>query len=92
MSGLLDGMRVLDTSFWRPMGHATQILADLGAEVVMIEPPGGVPMRAYPQIFAGIARHKRSVELALGSLDVDRAVLDGDGDPVRDRDRLHTDA
>jgi crotonobetainyl-CoA:carnitine CoA-transferase CaiB-like acyl-CoA transferase len=65
MTGLLDGMRVLDTSFWRPMAHATQILADLGAEVVMIEPPGGVPMRAYPQIFAGIARHKRSVELDL---------------------------
>jgi crotonobetainyl-CoA:carnitine CoA-transferase CaiB-like acyl-CoA transferase len=64
-SGLLDGMRVLDTSFWRPMGHATQILADLGAEVVMIEPPGGVPMRGYPQIFAGIARHKRSIELDL---------------------------
>jgi len=61
MAGLLDGMRVLDLSVWRPMPHATQILADLGAEVLKVEPPGGDPMRGYPEIFASVARGKRSI-------------------------------
>lgn len=65
MTGLLDGMRVLDLSAYRPMPHATQILADLGAEVLKVEPPGGDPMRAYPEIFASVARGKRSVVLDL---------------------------
>jgi len=65
MSGLLAGMRVLDLSVWRPMPHATQILADLGAEVLKLEPPGGDPMRGYPEIFASVARGKRSVEIDL---------------------------
>src|SRR6476660_8117971 len=63
--GLLSGMRVLDLSAWRPMPHATQILADLGAEVLKLEPPGGDPMRGYPEIFASVARGKRSVEIDL---------------------------
>jgi crotonobetainyl-CoA:carnitine CoA-transferase CaiB-like acyl-CoA transferase len=67
MAGLLDGMRVLDLSAWRPMPHATQILADLGAEVLKVEPPGGDPMRGYTEIFASVARGKRSVVLDLRS-------------------------
>lgn len=65
MAGLLEGMRVLDLSAWRPMPHATQILADLGAEVLKVEPPGGDPMRGYPEIFASVARGKRSIVLDL---------------------------
>src|SRR4051794_6631058 len=61
----LEGMRVLDVSSWRPMPHATQILADLGAEVLKVEPPGGDPMRSFPEIYARLARGKRSVELDL---------------------------
>ena len=72
MSGLLDGMRVLDAGIWRPVPHATQMLADLGAEVLKIEPPGGDPMRAFPQLFRDIAGHKRSVELNLRD-EADRA-------------------
>jgi crotonobetainyl-CoA:carnitine CoA-transferase CaiB-like acyl-CoA transferase len=64
-TGLLAGMRVLDLSVWRPMPHATQILADLGAEVLKVEPPGGDPMRGYSEIFASVARGKRSIELDL---------------------------
>jgi crotonobetainyl-CoA:carnitine CoA-transferase CaiB-like acyl-CoA transferase len=67
MSALLGGMRVLDLSAYRPMPHATQMLADLGAEVLKVEPPGGDPMRAYPEIFASVARGKRSVVLDLRS-------------------------
>ena len=69
MPGLLAGMRVLDLSVWRPMPHATQILADLGAEVLKLEPPGGDPMRGYPEIFASVARGKRSVEIDLRTAD-----------------------
>jgi crotonobetainyl-CoA:carnitine CoA-transferase CaiB-like acyl-CoA transferase len=65
VAGLLAGMRVLDLSVWRPMPHATQILADLGAEVLKVEPPGGDPMRGYPEIFASVARGKRSIVLDL---------------------------
>jgi crotonobetainyl-CoA:carnitine CoA-transferase CaiB-like acyl-CoA transferase len=67
MVAFLDGMRVLDLSAWRPMPHATQILADLGAEVLKVEPPGGDPMRSYPEIFASVARGKRSIVLDLRS-------------------------
>jgi crotonobetainyl-CoA:carnitine CoA-transferase CaiB-like acyl-CoA transferase len=69
MAGLLDGMRVLDLSAWRPMPHATQVLADLGAEVLKVEPPGGDPMRGYPEIFASVARGKRSIVLDLRTAD-----------------------
>lgn len=65
VDGLLTGTRVLDVSMWRPMPHATQILSDLGAEVVKVERPGGDPMRSYPELFASLARGKRSVELDL---------------------------
>jgi crotonobetainyl-CoA:carnitine CoA-transferase CaiB-like acyl-CoA transferase len=58
-------MRVLDAGIWRPVPHATQMLADLGAEVLKIEPPGGDPMRTFPQLFRDVAGHKRSVELDL---------------------------
>ncbi len=65
MSGLLEGMRVLDAGIWRPVPHATQILADLGAEVLKLEPPGGDPMRGFPELFRDIASNKRSVVLDL---------------------------
>jgi CoA:oxalate CoA-transferase len=58
-------MRVLDVSMWRPMPHATQILCDLGADVLKVERPGGDPMRSYPELFASLARGKRSIELDL---------------------------
>lgn len=58
-------MRVLDFGIWRPVPYATALLADLGADVVKVEPPGGDPMRRFPLLFAELARHKRSVVLDL---------------------------
>ncbi|SME87861.1 Crotonobetainyl-CoA:carnitine CoA-transferase CaiB [Tistlia consotensis] len=43
---LLPGTRVLDLSQWLPGPMAGQLLADLGAAVCKVEPPGGDPMRA----------------------------------------------
>jgi crotonobetainyl-CoA:carnitine CoA-transferase CaiB-like acyl-CoA transferase len=42
---LLSGLRVVDLSQWLPGPFAGQVLADLGAEVVKVEPPAGDPMR-----------------------------------------------
>lgn len=47
LSDCLDGVRVLDLSQYLPGPFATQLLADLGAEVLKIEPPHGDPMSQF---------------------------------------------
>ncbi len=44
---ILKGYRVLDLSQYLPGPYATRLLADLGADVVKVEPPGGDPMRHF---------------------------------------------
>ena len=44
----LEGIRVLDTSLGPVGGVATAVLADFGADVVKVEPPGGDPFRRLP--------------------------------------------
>jgi crotonobetainyl-CoA:carnitine CoA-transferase CaiB-like acyl-CoA transferase len=63
--GLLDGLRVLDLSIWRPGPYTTHLLADLGAEVIKVERPGGDPFRAYPELFDWLNANKLSVVLDL---------------------------
>jgi crotonobetainyl-CoA:carnitine CoA-transferase CaiB-like acyl-CoA transferase len=74
--GLLAGLRVLDLSVWRPGPYATQLLAEIGADILKIEPPGGDPMRAYPELFAGLSANKRSVVLNLKNDDDRRRALE----------------
>jgi crotonobetainyl-CoA:carnitine CoA-transferase CaiB-like acyl-CoA transferase len=63
--GLLEGTRVLDLSIWRPGPYATSLLCHLGADVLKVEPPGGDPMRHYPELFDAVNAGKRSIELNL---------------------------
>src|SRR6185437_923594 len=69
----LDGVRVIDMAD-RSCVYATKMLADLGADVVRIEPPDGDPMRRVPPLdgetgqslfHAFMNSNKRSVVLDL---------------------------
>jgi crotonobetainyl-CoA:carnitine CoA-transferase CaiB-like acyl-CoA transferase len=42
----LQGVRVLDLSQYLPGPFATRMLADMGADVIKVEPPGGEPGRS----------------------------------------------
>jgi crotonobetainyl-CoA:carnitine CoA-transferase CaiB-like acyl-CoA transferase len=46
VSGPFDGVRVLEVAAWTFVPGAGAIMADLGADVVKVEPPGGDPQRA----------------------------------------------
>jgi len=63
--GALDGIRVVDLSWGRAGPLATGQLADHGAEVIRVEPPGGDPYRTMVAR-AAYDRGKRSVVLDLG--------------------------
>ena len=62
---LLYGVRVLDLGIWRPVPYATQLLAEMGADVLKVEPPGGDPMRVFPQLFRILNANKRSIVVDL---------------------------
>ncbi|MEV0370857.1 CoA transferase [Streptomyces sp. NPDC050636] len=64
--GLRD-IRVLDMSRLLPGGFATVLMADLGADVIKIESPGGGDYGRLvdPDAFAALNRNKRSVVLDL---------------------------
>ena len=63
-TGPLVGLRVLDLSGSPAGAQASQTLADFGAEVVHVEPPGGSPLRDLPS-FPMIGRGKKSMVLDL---------------------------
>lgn len=69
----LSGIRVLDLSRLLPGPYCTMVLADFGAEVIKVEPPGeGDYARWYPPLKAGMGyrhiilnRNKKSLTLNL---------------------------
>jgi crotonobetainyl-CoA:carnitine CoA-transferase CaiB-like acyl-CoA transferase len=61
---VLSGIQVLELSNGLPGAQAGQFLADFGADVVQVEPPGGSPLRSQPA-WPFLARGKRCVQLDL---------------------------
>jgi crotonobetainyl-CoA:carnitine CoA-transferase CaiB-like acyl-CoA transferase len=83
MAGPLDGLRILDLTTVLMGPYATQILADWGADVTKVEPPGGDISRGLGPgrtlgmgpTFLHLNRSKRSLALDL-KVPAARAVLD----------------
>lgn len=73
MSGPLEGVKVVDLSNMLMGPYATQILGDMGADVIKVEAPGGDPVRGIGPlrnpgmgaIFINCNRSKRSIVLDL---------------------------
>ncbi|MDE2971629.1 MAG: CoA transferase [Acidobacteriota bacterium] len=78
----LAGVRILDLSRILAGPYATMMLADLGAEVIKIEPPGGDDTRTWGPPFGGgeaayflaVNRGKKSVVLNLKTEEGSRAL------------------
>jgi crotonobetainyl-CoA:carnitine CoA-transferase CaiB-like acyl-CoA transferase len=66
----LDGIHVVDFSMFVPGPFASSMLADLGADVIKVEPPRGDPGRGYvPVQFQTENRNKRSISVDLKHAD-----------------------
>jgi crotonobetainyl-CoA:carnitine CoA-transferase CaiB-like acyl-CoA transferase len=79
----LEGIKVIDLSLFLPGPHLTMLMADHGAEVIKLEPPGeGEPVRHLGAVQAGHSvwfrnthRGKKSISLDLKDLAQREALL-----------------
>lgn len=78
---LLNSVRVLDLADG-DADAVTRLLADLGADVLKVEPPGGSPARTAAPLLGGV-----SISFALHNANKRSVVLD----PADERDRLRFD-
>jgi len=73
----LHGLRVVSLAEQYPGPYATLLMADLGAQVILVERPGqGDPARGFPGFHAALNRNKRAVAVDLKS-DEGRSALRG---------------
>ena len=80
-AGPLTGVKVLDLSAYIAGPYGCTLLADQGADVIKVEPPGGDNLRQYPstlqgenRAFLGVNRSKQGAVLDLKT-EADRAAL-----------------
>jgi CoA:oxalate CoA-transferase len=67
-AGPLAGIRILEVGHVLAGPYATMVLADLGAEVTKVEPPGGdISRQVSDSYFASLNRNKRSVRVDLAT-------------------------
>ena len=72
----LAGVRILSLAHLYPGPFATMLLADLGADVIIVEDPrGGDRTRRFPGHFEALNRNKRAIALDLKSRDGNDAFL-----------------
>jgi len=68
VTGPLAGIRILEVGVMLAGPYATMLLADLGAEVIKIEPPGGeISRQVGDSYFASLNRNKSSICLDLAT-------------------------
>ena len=80
----LDGIKIVDFSNMLMAPYATQILGDMGADVIKVEAPGGDPVRligparnpGMGAIFLNCNRSKRSIVLDVKHQDGLKAMMD----------------
>ena len=74
-AGALSHLRVVEIGDI-PAAYATRLLADLGADVIKIEPPGGDPNRMLPPFAGNIADSERSLTFINANTNKRSIVLD----------------
>lgn len=74
MRGVLEGVRVLEIGHFVAAPFCTRLLADLGADVIKVEPPQGDPVRRWGEMVEGNSlwwsmhgRNKRSIAIDIKS-------------------------
>ena len=60
MKDCLQGLRVVDLTRNLPGPFATRLLADLGADIIKIEPKSGDPARAFGELFTALNHGKET--------------------------------
>ncbi|HZQ35275.1 MAG TPA: CoA transferase, partial [Dehalococcoidia bacterium] len=73
MLPFLSGLRAVEIANTIAPAYAGRLLADLGAEVIALEPPGGNRLRQHPRLAPNLAdflaTNKRSATLDFDALD-----------------------
>ena len=72
---LLSDVRVLDLGAFLAGPYSSRLLADLGADVIKLEPPRGDPLRAYGKMFRAAQANKSSIAMDL-RMEASRPVLE----------------